>query len=265
MMNTIKKPVVLSFAAFFSYLGMIAINGLANAIPLNGISTGEVSAQYETLFAPAGITFSIWGIIYLALLAFLIFQIRAAFSSEILPRLKQVTIFSFILSCLFNGLWIFAWHYEKLGVSVLLMLLLLASLIKIYFDIEAFTSKKNTVMIFVTIPFSIYLGWISVATVANISAWLVSIGWTGTFFSPETWTVIMISIASLLGVLMLFFRRNFTYAFVILWALYGIFFKNNQREVPFSEIFFITLTGMLIILATMGLVFFMKQCKSKQG
>jgi len=264
-MTSNKKPIILAFISLIAYLAMITINGLANALPLNGQNTGEVSAKYETLFAPAGITFSIWGVIYLLLLGFVIFQIRAAFSSNKAGLVKTRVLVLFILSCIFNGLWIFTWHYDKLGISVILMLFLFAFLLKIFLDIEAMSSKKTAVQIFVKIPFGIYLGWVSVATVANIAAWLVSLGWTGAFFSPEIWTVIMISIATVLGLLMLFTRNNFAYALVIIWALLGILIKNNHRALPIPSIHISTLAGIVITVAIMGLILGRKVLKPKKN
>lgn len=232
--NRIK--IWLSFAAGFAYLGMLAVNMLANALPLNHQTTGEVSARYDSLFAPAGFTFSIWGVIYLFLLVWVIVHITAAYSKNKSQIISAKTMFAFIVSCFLNSAWIFAWHYEYLSLSIIVMILLLGSLMWMYSEARKFQYQNNSTNKYISIPVSIYLGWISVATIANIAAWLVAQGWNGTPLSPEFWTILMSSVATVLCLLILFLHRNFAFTLVIIWALAGIFVKNQSATLSFSSV-----------------------------
>jgi benzodiazapine receptor len=201
-------------------LVVIAVNGLANALPLNGKTTGEISNNIPTLFTPAGYVFSIWTIIYLGLLAFVWYQSRPAqTSADFQDRIGAW----FFLSCVFNSAWIVAWHYEQFPLSLLLMLGLLASLLVIYLRLDigrrAVSAGEKR---WVHLPFSIYLGWISVATVANVSVVLYTAGWNGGPLSPEAWTAIMIIVAAILGLAMILTRNEVAYPLVIVWSLVGI-------------------------------------------
>jgi benzodiazapine receptor len=201
-------------------LVVIAVNGLANALPLNGKTTGEISNNIPTLFTPAGYVFSIWTIIYLGLLAFVWYQSRPAqTSADFQDRIGAW----FFLSCVFNSAWIVAWHYEQFPLSLLLMLGLLASLLVIYLRLDigrrAVSAGEKR---WVHLPFSIYLGWISVATVANVSVVLYTAGWNGGPLSPEAWTAIMIIVAAILGLAMILTRNEVAYPLVIVWSLVGV-------------------------------------------
>lgn len=201
-------------------LVVIAVNGLANALPLNGLTTGEISNNIPTLFTPAGYVFSIWSVIYLGLLAFVWYQSRPAqISADFQDRIGAW----FFISCVFNSAWIVAWHYEQFSLSLILMLGLLASLLVIYLRLDvgrrAVSAGEKR---WVHLPFSIYLGWISVATVANVSAVLYTAGWNGGPLSPEAWTAMMIIVAAILGLAMILTRNEVAYPLVIVWSLAGI-------------------------------------------
>ncbi len=207
----------------FNWVGLlvvIAVNGLANALPLNGKTTGEISNNIPTLFTPAGYVFSIWSIIYLGLLAFAWYQSRAAQTSADFQ--DRIGVWFFV-SCVFNSAWIVAWHYEQFALSLILMLGLLASLLVIYLRLDigrrAVSAGEKR---WVHLPFSIYLGWISVATVANVSVVLYTAGWNGGPLSPEAWTAIMIIVAAALGLAMILTRNEVAYPLVIIWSLVGI-------------------------------------------
>src|SRR4030066_1943707 len=157
-------------------LAVIAVNAMATLLPLNNITTGELSDKYPNLFVPAGITFSIWGVIYLLLILFIIYQFIVAFrkSTEERGIFEKIGIL-FFLSCGFNIAWILAWHYELVWLSLIIMVLLLLSLIFIYIRLgTGRTGIKNYEKVFVNIPFSIYLGWITILTIANVTAYLVN-------------------------------------------------------------------------------------------
>jgi hypothetical protein len=198
----------------------IAVNGAANALPLNGKTTGEISDSIPTLFTPAGYVFSIWSVIYLGLLIFAWYQgQRAQRNAEFQERIG----YWFFISCLFNTAWIVAWHYEQFPLTLLLMLGLLISLIIVYVRLDIGRRRVSVAEArAVNLPFSIYLGWVSVATVANVSTVLYTSGWNGGPLSPEVWTVIMVVVAALLGLAMILLRNDVAFPLVIVWALVGI-------------------------------------------
>ncbi len=232
----------------------IVVNYLANALPLANKNTGEVSALYDTLFAPAGFTFSIWGIIYLLLTVFVVYQSKGIFKaagSKKIPSFYHRIGYWFFISCVANASWIFAWHYEVLWLSVVLMTILLISLLQIYLRLGVGHRIVNhRERYFIHVPFSIYLGWISVATIANVAAYLVSLRWDGFGISPEIWTSVMILVAAAIAVSILITRRDLFFSLVILWAFFGIFMKRIGTDPQQSIIIILSLaSGGLVILS----------------
>jgi len=202
----------------------VVVNGLANALPINGVTTGEVSDSFPVYFVPAGYVFSIWGVIYLGLLAFTIYQLLPAQRENL--RLERIGWW-FAVGCLANAAWIFFWHYGIFPVTLVLMLVLLVSLLTIYLRLDigrTWVSRAEKWL--VEVPFSIYLGWITVATVANATDVLYDLGWNGAPLSPQLWTVIMLVIAAALAVAMSLTRRDIAYVLVIVWAFVGIAVKQ---------------------------------------
>lgn len=235
-----KKWQFLNLAGF---LFMIAMNTLANALPLFGRNTGEISALFPNLFVPAGFTFSIWGLIYLLLLLFTIAQMKGAFSAgKPAPAFVARIGPWFLLSSMANGLWIIAWHALQPLLSLAVMLALLGSLIRLYqaLNEQAGAGEKYAVRL----PISVYLGWISVATIANTAAVLVHYDWGGFGISPEVWTVAMIAVAAIAGLFFLWKRSDVPYALVIIWALYGILARTDAAQSP--AIFYALLGGMVL-------------------
>jgi ABC-type xylose transport system permease subunit len=157
------------------FLGTVVVNGLSNALPFNGKTAGELSDQYPNLFVPAGLTFSIWGVIYILLAIFVVYGLIVTTKNDTQKSLFIENIgVLFFISCLANMGWIFAWHYEVVPLSVVIMLILLATLITIYLRLRIGRSDSpNTEKYLVHLPFSIYLGWITIATIANFTALLV--------------------------------------------------------------------------------------------
>lgn len=212
-----------------TYVAMVVVNFLANALPINNRSTGVISDAYPNLFAPAGLTFSIWGLIYLLLAGYVLYQfgLFGNTSEKEKKGLLEKINFYFILSSLANVAWIFAWHYDFIGLSVLIMVILLISLIKIadIINREKFNLKEN---IFVHLPFSIYFGWITVATIANITVFLVSINWNGFGMSDQVWTIFALLAGLLIGSLRMWKDRNIFYGLVLVWAYGGILLKHTS-------------------------------------
>lgn len=211
-----------------SFLGTLVMNTLANALPINGKNTGELSALYPNEFVPAGYTFSIWLVIYLTLAGFVIYQ-TGGFSNATKRDLVEKLGALFIVTNLLNMSWIVLWHYQQVGASVLIMLAFLATLITIHlrFDIPRRTSTTAEKLWF-EMPFSIYLGWIMIATIANITAFLVDQNWTGAPLTEQTWAIMMISIAALLCILILWKKGNYVIPMVAIWSIVGIIVKQRR-------------------------------------
>lgn len=213
---------------------MISLSYLAQSKKLSTFDVGEISAKYETLFAPAGLTFVIWGLIYLSLSAFCIYHLVKAFNSNESEQadadIKAIG-FLFIINTLATGVWLIAWVNEEIALSLLLIIIQLVTLILI--SVRAHIANPDRELaskIFTQFPLSIYFGWICIATIVNVSAFLVSINWNGFGISASNWAIIMIGVATLLSFFIIFVRRNFFFGLVILWALYGIVLKRQQVD-----------------------------------
>jgi hypothetical protein len=206
----------------------ITINVLSNTLPFNGLTAGEISDSFDVFFVPAGYVFSIWSIIYLGLIAYAVYQALPAQREN--TRLRQ-TGWWFVLSCVGNSIWLFLWHYGFFAVSVLLMLTLLISLIMVYLRLGVGRGPvPRGERWLVHLPFSIYLGWVTVATIANITAFLDSINWNGFGIGPEIWTIIMLVVALVVAGLMAYDRREIAYLLVLIWAFIGI--GVEQADTP---------------------------------
>lgn len=230
-MKSEARLIILSILNMAAFAGMAALNALANALPINGKTTGALSDSYPNLFVPAGFTFSIWGVIYLLLAGFAVYQLVVALRGNPAAGFVNSIGILFILSAVANGGWIIAWHYEQVFLSLLLMLALLASLILIYLRLEiGLSAIEGKERIFFFIPFSVYLGWITVATVANVTALLVNLGWQGFGLSEAVWAAVVITVAFILSVLMLSNRGDIFYTLVVIWAFFGIFMKRLSAD-----------------------------------
>lgn len=203
----------------------LVANFLANALPLNGLTTGEISDAFPILFVPAGYVFSIWGVIYLGLFAFTVYSVTKKGLAD--PRVDAVAGWV-VASNLFNFVWIFLWHYQQFPLTLIAMGGLLVSLLATYVKLRVGLEKRSWQdKLLVDTPFSIYLGWITVAVVANVSQVLYVLGWRGAPLSEPLWTVILLGVASLLGVLMIFLRKEVAYPAVLVWAFIGIWVKQG--------------------------------------
>ena len=246
-----KKIKALQTLNIFSFILMIVVNALANALPIAGKNTGEVSALYPSLFTPAGFTFSIWGVIYLLLFIFVIYQARGLFgkANELISKLVTQIGIWFFISCLANASWILVWHHQMISASVLIMMVILFSLIKIYLNLRIGKSTESSNLNYlIQIPFSVYLGWITVGTIANVSIFLINIGWKGFGLSPDFWTVLVIGTATAITILTLINRNDIFFSLVILWAFFGIIFKRIAvSDEPFQIIIISLVIGMVLI------------------
>jgi translocator protein len=220
---------------------VLVVNFLANALPINGVTTGEVSDQFPILFVPAGYVFSIWGLIYLALIGFVIYSLLPKGRKD--QRIDAIAGW-FVASNLFNTAWVFLWHYQQFVLTLIPIFGLLVSLILIYLRLQVGKKPHSWIdKLLVAAPFSIYLGWATVAVVANVSQALYFIGWRGEPLTMPFWTVLMLLIASILGVLMIFLRKEVAYPLVLVWAFVGIWVKHG--DTPSVAISALTLAGIL--------------------
>jgi hypothetical protein len=211
-----KKITARQWLTVLAALATIGINFLANALPLNGLNTGDISDRFDIYFVPAGYVFAIWGVIYIGWLVYAIFQALPSQADN--PILKKIAPWYWI-SSLGNIAWLFLWHYEVFEYTLLFMGLILVSLLVIN---RALAGVEGQAKWYVKLPFSVYLGWISVATVANFSQWLYYLGWSGWGISAAAWAVIMLAVATLLGILMAWLENDSFYTLVLIWSLIGI-------------------------------------------
>ncbi len=241
----------LAILNLIGFLGTVIVNGLASALPLNNKTTGELSDQYPNLFVPAGLTFSIWGVIYILLAIFVIYGLIVAIKKDNQKSSFIETIgLLFFISCLANIGWIFAWHYEILPLSLVLMLLLLGSLLTIYLRLRIGKSDSTrTEKYLVHLPFSVYLGWITIATIANVTALLVDINWDTFGLGEPFWAVAVITVGIAIALSILFTRKDIYYCLVVDWALLGILLKRLADATPVQSVVVITIIGLALISA----------------
>ncbi len=227
------KGLVLKLIVLIVFIGMVIVNALASLLPLNGMDTGAISDSYPDLFAPAGVTFAIWGLIYFLLLIFTVFQFFPAENQPAASRLKRVQIF-FIISSLANIAWIFAWHWQQIGLSLIFMIVILLCLILTDRQVskQPLTIKERLCL---KLPFSIYFGWISVATVANVTTFLVSIDWNGFGLPEGLLTSAVLIVATIIALLVVTTRMNWAYGAVFVWAYAGIIIKHLDAAAGFGS------------------------------
>ncbi|MDL1902303.1 tryptophan-rich sensory protein [Anaerolineae bacterium CFX9] len=221
-----NSGVLRQWVVTISVIATIVVNALSQAIPFNGQTSAEIANRYaDNYFLPANYVFSVWSIIYLGLIAYSIFQSRPAQREN--PRLKRIAPW-FVAGCIANCVWLVLFHYEQFWLSTVAMLVLLASLIVTYRSLRDGTPVSNVERWTTRIPFSIYLGWITVATVANFTYALFAANWDGFGLSYETWGVIMLVVAGLIAAALAYFHRDVAYAAVIVWAFVGIISRHSD-------------------------------------
>jgi len=250
------KDVLRQIVVIAALVITIAVNGLANALPLNNLTTGEISDRFRVYFVPAGYVFSIWGVIYLALAAYAIYQALPAQREN--PRLRSISDL-FALSCVANVAWLFLWHYEQFPLTLVAMLALLLLLVAIYLRLGVGRAQVSAAEKWlVHVPFSIYLGWVTVATIANATSVLDYAGWDG-FGLPQVWAIVMLAagvgIASAMGLT----RGDVAYMLVIVWAFVGIAVKHAATPpVAIAAWFASALVAALVVV---GALFYRKRSK----
>ncbi len=213
--------------------------------------TGAISDLYPNLFVPVGLTFSIWGLIYTLLIAFVLYGLSLLWrTSPLFEKTFQKIGLLFIFSCILNATWIFMWHYLFIYLSVLVMIALLVTLILIYRRLPQKEDLPFRERLFLVMPFSIYLGWITVATIANITALFVAINWNGWGFSEVFWTVLVLFVGGLITLSFMKKYRNIVYGLVVVWAYLGIFLQHiTSYGSSYPIILIVTLFWMVLIVA----------------
>jgi len=243
------KNTLIKITAAITYLAMVTVNFLANALPLNNRSTGAISDSYPNLFAPTGLTFVIWGLIYLLLGGYVIYLFlkKNQKSEELLRKINPI----FIATSLANLSWIFAWHYDYIGLSVLIMAALLILLIKIANILRKEQLTTTLEKLFIWASFGVYFGWITVATIANITVFLVSVGWNGFGVADFVWTSIVLAVGAVIGILRMRKDKNIIYGLVLVWAYYGILIKHVSTA-GFGGQYPSVITTVIVCLALFG-------------
>ncbi len=245
---------ILKLTVAITFVAMIAANIMATFGVFNNTPTAQVSDAYPNLFAPAAGTFAIWGVIYALLGVFTVYQFITKKHPELLDKVRTL----FAVSSVANTLWIISWSYYLIGLALVLMIALLISL----------GSVDNTLKnegFFLRLPFGIYFGWITIATIANVTTFLVSIGFDGFLFSESTWTIIVLALGTIIASVTAIKMRDFPYILAVIWGYIGILVKHVSVRYyagQYPEII-IALTVYLGVLAVVGIIALVRQFKRK--
>ena len=256
-----KKVRTLSILNLVFYVIAFATSSLSQFGIFGGLTNQEVSAMHETLFTPAGFTFSIWGVIYLSLFGFCIYHLIKAYKSEVHDEPSQNVLRIgnwFIINNIATACWVFAFAYELLLLSALLILIQLVSLLIIFINLNLLDKNQTfDSKLFTAFPLTIYFAWICVASIANISLYLDAISWGGFGLQAETWAIIMYSVTFLLTIFILARRSNPFFGLVVIWALYGILQKREADQMVHQNLITL-LWAYLAILALLTIYQFYK-------
>jgi|GEM_PF-311944 len=249
-MSYVKQLAVLNFITFV-FAFMISMLGQTNAI--GGYDMAEISAKYESGITPAGFTFSIWSIIYLALFVMTIFHLVNAFKKSedyITNRELKLIGLTFAINQLAISVWVYSWLNDMPGISLALLLVQFFTLYVIDRRLQLLNPKKGKVSLFITqMPISIYFGWITIATLANFAAWLVSLGWLANMTTNLYVSYVLLMIAAAIGVVVVYFKHNIFYGLVVLWAIFGVIMRLFEKsEAFYHSLVYLGAFGMILIL-----------------
>lgn len=257
---TAKKKLSLSSATRWplaiSFIVMLTLNGLAGSSTLlGGVNTAAVSDRFQNLFTPAGFTFAIWGIIYLLLPLFVLYVFgvgrrkKSSISDQTLAKIARLATINFAL----NATWILAWQYQVLWLSVLLIVAILATLGMIVSVLRTIDIKGGEYLQ-VQLPFSIYFGWITVATVANIATWLVSVRWDGLGIADATWMIVITLVAAAIGIATALRNHDAAYLSVFVWAFFGIYSRHTAAAKGYDGAYPEVISTLIVVLITLSAV-----------
>lgn len=228
LMEYKQECMIIKIITAVSFVAMVVVNVLANSLPINNITTREVSDLYANLFAPAPLTYAIWGLIYLLLAMYTLYQMGLFHGNQVFNSdlIRYINIL-FSTSSVLNIIWIFLWHFQIIPASLIIMIIILICLafINREFKLEQLTTREK---LFIRLPFSIYFGWITVATIANAVTFFVSIGWKGLGLSDAAWTVIVLFAGTVIGLAALLKNKDIEYGLVLVWAYIGIHIKHTS-------------------------------------
>jgi hypothetical protein len=251
-----KNQVLTKFFVLFTFVVMVGSNALANILPINGITTGAISDSYPNLFAPAGYTFAIWGVIYLAL-AFAV--VRLLFQKD--PHFEFISRW-FIISNLANTAWIFGWHYRLIPLTALLIIVVLYSVLRIVFKLDPAQNRQFGIS--QRLPYEIYGGWLLVATVANITTLLVDIGFTGFGIAEVIWMLLIIGVAWLIVSATVVRVKSVGIGFVLIWAYGGIVSKHISVNPGFDNAYpavIFTTVGLMVLMSVLLVILALRSRK----
>lgn len=251
-----KNSGLLKWINILAFALTVLVNGLAGSTTiLGGKNTAQISNANPTLITPAGYVFSIWGVIYILLGVFVVYQ---ALPSQQGKDFQKKIGWLFVLTRILNIVWIFLWQFEYLSLSVIIIFLLLASLILIYLRLGIGKSKvAMREKLAVHLPFSVYLGWITIASIADVAVTLVSVKWNGFGISSQTWATLIILVALIITILVIATRKDVGYALVIIWALVGIANKQSGNH----TIVMLTEIGAVIVAIALAVVILLTKLK----
>jgi benzodiazapine receptor len=240
-----SRDVVRQGLSVLAFLTVIAVNVLANALPINGRTTGDLAGRYPVWIQPAGYAFSIWSIIYLALAAFTFYQALPAQREN--PHLRWIG-WLFVLTCLANVCWIFFWHYERVPLSLAAMVTLLGALIAIYLRLDPVRSGLPLIERWVVaLPFSLYLGWITIATLVNVAVTIYDQNLAAWDAGPAAWTIALLGLAAVVTAVMGALRADVAFALVVVWAAVAIVMNNEGRPLVIGSAVGVALFALLAV------------------
>jgi hypothetical protein len=251
-----KNQTLTKFFVLFTFVVMVGSNALANILPINGITTGAISDSYPNLFAPAGYTFAIWGVIYLAL-AFAV--VRLLFQKD--PHFEFISRW-FIISNLANTAWIFGWHYRLIPLTALLIIVVLYSVLRIVFKLDPAQNRQFGIS--QRLPYEIYGGWLLVATVANITTLLVDIGFTGFGIAEVIWMLLILGVAWLIVSATVVRVKSVGIGFVLIWAYGGIVSKHISVNPGFDNAYpavIFTTVGLMVLMSVLLVILALRSRK----
>ena len=246
-----KNQKTLQIANLLGFVGIIVMNMLAVLLPINGKSTGELSDAYPNLFVPAGFTFSIWSIIFILLGVYAVKQLKGFSDGKAGDYVREIG-WLFVVNALANMSWIVAWHYELPVVALGIMLVILGSLVLIYKRLHIGLPTRPNEKLTIQVPFQVYLGWISIATIANVTTVLVDMNWGGFGISEAYWAIIMMVIGFLLAAHMIYWYSDYAFGAVVIWAYFGIYSKRMAAEPLYEDVAYTALGLMALLILSIA-------------
>ena len=257
-----KKVKLLAVLNFIFFVIAFAVSNLSQLKIFGGVTNATISNKYDTVFTPAGVTFAIWGVIYLSLFGFTIYHLIKAYQDDLNAE-ASVAILKignlFIINNIATTFWVFAFTYEYLLLSMLLIIIQLITLLMIFIKLNLWDTQQSFKnKLFTQFPLSIYFAWLCVATVANISLYLVSVGVTNLFGVTEVqWATALICVVTLITLFIIGKKKNFYFGLVVIWALYGIQMKRTAIDpVEFASLIKLCWMGIGILAITSALELF---------